>query len=99
MMKVGVDSGASYVRNVSGAVQTPDSDVRVRRALESAMETAPFELKLRIWGLLETPQTVETICRTLEDEFKLVRASCAQGVGDVFSRLYEEDLIQLSPDT
>jgi hypothetical protein len=49
--------------------------------------------------LLETPQTVETICRVLRNEFDLPPASCTEGVKIVLTKLYREDLIQQSPDT
>ena len=69
------------------------------QGLESASDVTPPDANLRIWELLETPQTVETICRVLRHEFDLPVASCTEGVKVVLTKLYREDLIQLSPDT
>jgi hypothetical protein len=53
----------------------------------------------RIWELLETPQTVTTICRVLVTEGELPPERCEPQVRSFMSKLYREDLIQLSPDT
>jgi hypothetical protein len=52
----------------------------------------------RIWELLETPQTVATICRVLVNEGEL-NQGCEPQVKSFLAKLYREDLIQLSPDT
>ena len=53
----------------------------------------------RIWELLETPQTVTTICRVLATEGELQPDRCEPQVRSFMSKLYREDLIQLSPDS
>jgi hypothetical protein len=53
----------------------------------------------RIWELLETPQTVATICRVLVREGELQPERCEPEVKSLLTKLYREDLIQLSPDT
>jgi hypothetical protein len=59
---------------------------------------APSALQ-RIWELLETPQTVATICRVLTSEYDVDVNACCVEVGAYLADLYAEDLIQLSPDT
>jgi hypothetical protein len=53
----------------------------------------------RIWELLETPQTVATLCRVLVKEGELHAERCEPEVKSLLTKLYREDLIQLSPDT
>jgi hypothetical protein len=64
----------------------------------SAMPDAPHATQ-RIWELLETPQTVATICRVLVKEGELQPEGCEPEVKSLLTKLYREDLIQLSPDT
>jgi hypothetical protein len=71
----------------------------LRQAIEHASEVTPPEANLRIWELLETPQTLERICRVLRNEFDLPPAACTEGVKIVMMHLYREDLIQVSPDS
>ena len=95
---VEIQGSAAYVRNQEAGEQRADE----RALLESVQEASdltPPDANLRIWELLETPQTVETICRVLRSEFDLPPASVTEGVRIVLTQLYREDLIQLSPDT
>jgi Coenzyme PQQ synthesis protein D (PqqD) len=57
------------------------------------------EASARIWDLLQTPQTIETLCRVLASEFGLSRDRCSEEVRAVLGRLYAQGLIQVSPDT
>lgn len=59
----------------------------------------PPEASLRIWQLLETPQTVTTICRILAREYDVPTQMCDPSVRSFLADLYREDLIQVSPDT
>jgi hypothetical protein len=63
-----------------------------------AIAAAPHATQ-RIWELLETPQTVATICRVLVKEGELQPERCEPEVKSFLTKLYREDLIQLSPDT
>ncbi len=90
-----IESAAAYVRS-----ETP-RDVEAQHvlaALPALRDIKPPDASVRIWELLETPQTVETICRVLNNEFDLPTDSCTQGVKLALEHLYREDLIQLSPD-
>jgi Coenzyme PQQ synthesis protein D (PqqD) len=89
-----IQGSASYVRNPEAPGAAPDPE-----ALQHASDVTPPDANVRIWELLETPQTVETICRVLRNEFDLPPASCTEGVKVVLTKLYREDLIQQSPDT
>jgi hypothetical protein len=95
---VEIQGSASYVRNPDAEERRPDESA-VLQSLEHANEMTSRDANLRIWELLETPQTVETICRVLKNEFDLPPASVTEGVRIVLAQLYREDLIQLSPDT
>lgn len=56
------------------------------------------EASQRIWELLETPQTVETLTRVISNEFDTNPSECVRDITASLSRLYREDLIQVSPD-
>lgn len=49
-----------------------------------------------IWDLLATPQTVETLCRRLAQDQERIAVS---DIRDSLTKLMQEDLIQISPDT
>lgn len=92
-----IKGSASYVRNPDA--KTAGDDNAVLQMLQDANDVGPPEASLRIWDLLETPQTVETICRVLGNEFDLPPAASVEGVKIVLANLYREDLIQMSPDS
>lgn len=95
---VEISGHAAYVRNPQ-ALESRAQDQPVLESVEHASDVTPPDANLRIWDLLETPQTVETIVRVLRNEFDLPPAACTEGVKIVLARLYREDLIQMSPDT
>jgi Coenzyme PQQ synthesis protein D (PqqD) len=87
--------GASYLQN-------PDSIEVAQSVLASICERSelgPAGASRRIWELLETPQTVITICRVLSNECHLDPQASGPAVESLLAELYESDLIQLSPDT
>jgi len=87
---------ASYLQNSD----RPGSD-RLG-ALLSICERSPLgstAASRRIWELLETPQTVATICRVLSHEHRLDPQMLLPAVESLLAELYESDLIQVSPDT
>ena len=93
-----IQGSASYVRNPE-VFSAGDDEKAFLETLQHVSEANPPEASLRIWELLETPQTVETICRVLRTEFDLPPAASVEGVKIVLAELYRDDLIQLSPDT
>ncbi|MGH8175395.1 MAG: PqqD family protein [Steroidobacter sp.] len=93
-----IQGTASYVRNPE-TLRGPGHENAVLQSLKHVNDISPSDASLRIWDLLETPQTVETICRVLKTEFDLTPAASVEGVKIVLAELYREDLIQLSPDT
>ena len=76
-------------------VLTTASYVRKRKATGSPPQGEPA--KQRIWELLSTPQTVETLCRALDDD-DLAGKDGHGYVKSVLTDLYEKELIELSPD-
>jgi hypothetical protein len=93
-----IEGSASYVRNPDALPAGADEKALIE-SLQHINEANPPEASVRIWELLETPQTVETICRVLRNEFDLPPAASVEGVRVVLAELYREDLIQVSPDT
>jgi len=87
--------GASYLRNSDPLTRSQG----VLASICERSELAPEGVSQRIWDLLETPQTVATICRVLRHECHLDPQASGPAVQALLAELYESDLIQLSPDT
>jgi hypothetical protein len=91
-----IQMGASCLKNpdlASAASQVVLASVCDHSAL------GPVGVSRRIWELLETPQTVVSICRILSREHHLDPQASGPAVEALLTELYECDLIQLSPDT
>jgi hypothetical protein len=89
---------ASYVWNDATPAELLGEDA-VLRALPEVADERSASTARRIWELLETPQTVETICRVLRSEYDVETDACRHDVRVVLHGLLREELIQLSPDT
>ena len=50
----------------------------------------------RIWELLETPQTIESLCTQLMDEYDVDEATCKQETEEFIQSLAERGLIEMS---
>lgn len=59
----------------------------------------PADAGRKIWELLETPQTAETLCRVLSREFSVPEDTCSVDVVALLQDLYLNDVIEISPDT
>lgn len=83
---------ASYVRRARAA-----QDAERQRAILTLGEQADLDADetTQLWNLLETPQTVDTLRRSIGGEAAPDSASITQLLAD----LYEKDFIQLSPDS
>ena len=88
---------ASYLRTPHSS-DTHSEDIVLFSICEHSGLGSP-DVSRRVWDLLETPQTVATICRTLASEHRVERSDCDQEVKSFLAELYHEDLIQLSPDS
>jgi hypothetical protein len=77
---------ASYVRAGHAPPHLVDDDFAILR--EPVLEIDGGQ---RIWELLETPQTIETLCRALP--------ACGRAVESILIRLYERDLIEVTADS
>ena len=88
---------ASYVQNRQVLHAHAEKQAVLREIQEREIPALPGAQE-RIWELLETPQTVETLTRVLANEFDARPADCVGEITASLSRLYREDLIQVSPD-
>ncbi|MFO7305469.1 MAG: hypothetical protein C0P74_008125 [Gammaproteobacteria bacterium] len=80
----------SYVRTPE-ALRDRTSEQAVLSAIRHDGSLSAAETQ-RLWELLETPQTVDSLCRVLgEHKYDQIRSALAA--------LYQKDLIQVSPDT
>lgn len=84
---------ASYVRNPK-AFKDQGQHSAILSSIGERIEMRS-EQAAQVWALLETPQTVNTICRSIgagaEKE--------SERVTSLLAELYDRDLIQVSPDT
>jgi Coenzyme PQQ synthesis protein D (PqqD) len=87
----GILPSASYVQNRTTLRAHADKQAVLDEITEQ-------EASQRIWELLETPQTVETLTRVIANEFDARPTECIGEITASLSRLYREDLIQVSPD-
>jgi hypothetical protein len=84
---------AAYVRNVDALNENALRDLHTHSGFESS------ETSRRIWELLETPQTIETLCRVITDSSSADQEGCGRAVKLFLADLYDQDLIQVSPDS
>jgi hypothetical protein len=89
---------ASYIQNREVLLSHAEKQAALQAIQEIDSEALPGA-QARIWELLETPQTVATITRVLANEFDARPADCVGEITASLTRLYREDLIQVSPDT
>lgn len=84
---------ASYVRRTRS---TQDAEQQ-RAILTTLGEQADLDADeaTQLWDLLETPQTVDTLCRSIGSE----EPPDSDRITQLLADLYEKDLIQLSPDS
>jgi hypothetical protein len=88
---------ASYVQNRE-MLKAHAEKQKALQAIQQGNDEALPGSQQRIWELLETPQTVESLARVIANEFDAEPAECETEITASLSRLYREDLIQLSPD-
>lgn len=81
---------ASYVRTAK-ALRDPAREQSVLAALSAQGELEDDDAT-QIWELLKTPQTVDSLCRTLGSESD-------EPIRHALAALVDEDLIEVSPDT
>lgn len=83
---------ASYVRNPRAA----KSGAEQRAILASIQEHTELDSEVaeQVWELLDTPQTVDTLCRSIGADGDLGSTR----VTSMLAELYDQDLIQVSPD-
>lgn len=80
-----ISNSASYVQNVD----LLDAEASKQAALRSICTQDPAAQ--HVWELLETPQTVDSLARQLDDDAGEIKAS--------LTKLIREELIQISPDS
>ena len=88
---------ASYVRSDYGRAQAsraPSLD-----AILQNEEWCAHRASEAVWKLLETPQTIQTICRAVCDESGTDPQTCGRIVEGLLAKLYDEDLIEVLPDS
>jgi hypothetical protein len=80
-----ISRSASYIQNV----ELLSAEAAKQAALRSICDEDPAARHM--WDLLETPQTVDTLARQLDDDVSDIETS--------LTKLIREELIQISPDS
>jgi hypothetical protein len=84
---------ASYVRNPA-AVKNRERQNAILASISERVDL-DSEQASQVWELLQTPQTVETLRRSLASDEELDN----ERITSLLATLYDQDLIQVSPDT
>jgi hypothetical protein len=93
-----IQRSAAYVHNEHLPMEQRSRETPLR-TMNEYCDIDPPGAAQRIWKLLETPQTVETICRVLTREYPISNETCSVNVQSFLGELLHADLIQISPDT
>jgi hypothetical protein len=83
----------SYVQRRAQSSRQPPPDV----ATIARRITMDEEAALRAWKLLDTPQTVKSLSRSLH--LKSSSDKAEENIAAYMRELLQEDLIEVSPDT
>ena len=84
-----------FVKNSDILSSTIDNEV-VMMSSEKGMYYNLNPIGSRIWELLETPQTIESLCTQLMDEYDVDEATCKQETEEFIQSLSERGLIEMS---
>jgi hypothetical protein len=93
-----IQSSASYVRNKATLRNEPGAAQQVD-VLAGAGTYGSDALLKRVWQLLETPQTVVSLCRAVDSSESPDGRVDAPTIEALLKELLQRDLIQLSPDS
>lgn len=88
---------ASYVRSSFGHSEA-DRAATLQAILKDD-EWSAHRASEAVWRMLETPQTIETICRGVCDQSGTDPQTCGRIVEGLLAKLYENDLIEVLPDS
>lgn len=88
-----IHPSASYVRNPA-AVKNRERQNAILASISERVDL-DSEQASQVWELLQTPQTVETLRRSLASDEALDN----ERITSLLATLYDQDLIQVSPDT
>jgi Coenzyme PQQ synthesis protein D (PqqD) len=69
----------------------------VMMSAETGSYVGLTEVGARIWELLETPQELDGLCRTLQEEFDVSYETCRADVDAFLNELVKHGAISLDP--
>jgi len=94
----GILSSASYIQNRE-ILYAQESKEAALQSIHRRDDGHLPGLAKRVWELLETPHTIASLSRVVATEYDVEPAECTDDIKTSLTRLYREELIQLSPDT
>jgi hypothetical protein len=80
-----------------GQVSTVVDDKAVLMSVDNGKYYHMEEVGTRIWNLIESPVSVNALCRSVMEEFEVDGPTCEADVLALLSKLLEYDLIQVVP--
>ena len=89
----GIESSTIVSRNVECVADEVDGDLWLT-PIGTARVYRFNALGIRVWQLIERPQSVSTMCETLQKEFAVSHEACERDVLDFLNQLSDENLIQ-----
>ena len=84
-----------FIKSTQILSSTIDDEV-VMMSSEKGMYYNLNPIGSRIWELLETPQTIDSLCAQLIDDYDVDEATCKQETEEFIQSLSERGLIEMS---
>ncbi|WP_424016475.1 PqqD family protein [Halorientalis pallida] len=56
------------------------------------------EVGTRVWEQVQEPQTIESVCETITDEYDVSTEQCREDVDELVTELIEKDLVHVVDD-
>lgn len=91
-------ANAKFIQNNEIVFSKMDDEI-VMMNLEKGEYYGISPVGSRIWELLETPQTVDDICRTLCEEYAVTLEQCTEEVLSFITQMKGKNIITIIDDT
>ena len=87
-------SGETVFRKVADLLESDVDEEIVALDMDKGQCYGLNAVGSRVWRLLDTPMSLEDICRTLQDEYEVEPALCREQIGRLLADLQSEGLVR-----